>query len=87
MDTQIVVRSISSPVKERLQKSQFSAQVMAVFERACNLVTPDGDVIALVTPHIGKGPLNIVVDGSTGRFAPIDPGALAILEKNWLLLN
>jgi hypothetical protein len=44
--------------------------VLAVFERACDLVTPGGpalsgverDVVALVLPEIGNGPLNIVVE-------------------------
>ena len=41
--------SISRTVKEQLQAGRFVARVLAVFERACNLITPDGDVMALVT--------------------------------------
>jgi hypothetical protein len=81
--TQIVARSISRPVRERLHRScrdRFDARVLAVFERACDLVTNDGDVIALVSPQIGDGPLNVVVDGAAGLFAWAHIGAPVKLE-------
>jgi hypothetical protein len=80
-------RSISRPVRERLrrlQKRQFSARVLAVFERACNLITQEGDVVALVVPQVGDGPLNIVVDGAPGCFAGLEPGAPVTLEGKQL---
>lgn len=82
-----VARSISRPVRERLhrlQKGRFDARVLAVFERACDLVTRDGDVVALVAPQIGDGPLNVVVDGAAGLFAEVDPGAPVTLEGELL---
>ena len=80
MITRVVARSISRPVQERLWKAPFATRVLAVFERACDLATRDGDVVALVTPQVGDGPLNIVVDGAAGLFAGIDPGAPVTLE-------
>jgi len=79
----IVARSISRPVSERLHQScqdRFDARVLAVFERACHLVSHDGDVIALVSPQIGDGPLNVVVDGAPGLFARVHTGAPVRLE-------
>ena len=38
---------------DHVREEPFSAQVLADFERACNLVTPEGDIIALVLPEIG----------------------------------
>ena len=73
-------RSISRPVRERLYQGRYCARVLAVFERACDLVTDDGAVVALVTPQIGDGPLNIVVDGSTGLFADLQSDAPVTLE-------
>lgn len=70
-------------MQEQLRRSQASyldAHVLAVFERACNLVTRDGNVIALVLPQVGNGPLNIVVDGPAGLFAGVDAGTWARLE-------
>jgi len=78
-----VARSISRPVRERLyrlREGRPTARVLAVFERACDLITHGGDVLALVTPQIGDGPLNIVVDGAGELFAGVDPGAPVTLE-------
>ena len=76
----LVARSISRPVWERLREGPFAARVLAVFEHACDLTTPDGRVVALVLPQIGDGPLNIVVDGRPGDFAAVRPGMPAWLE-------
>jgi hypothetical protein len=64
----ITVRSISRSVHELLHRTPFIARILATFDHACDLSTPDGEVIALVTPHIGNGPLNIVVDVQPGEF-------------------
>ncbi|RPJ55528.1 MAG: DUF2877 domain-containing protein [Dehalococcoidia bacterium] len=79
-----VARSISWPVKQRLGQGQFIGRVLAVFENACNLVTSDGEVMALVTPQIGNGPFNIVVDNTAGLFSEITPNTLVALEDERL---
>jgi hypothetical protein len=68
-------RSISRTVSERLHTGPGLARVLAVFEHACNLLAADGDVIALVTPQVGDGPLNVVVEGGGGLCAVLHPGA------------
>lgn len=75
----LIARSISRPVWERLLGRPFAARVLAVFDRACDLVTADGDVMALVTPQIGDGPLNVVVEAEPGGFAAVEPGMPARL--------
>jgi hypothetical protein len=54
---------------------------LAAFESACDLVISDGQgrgpVIALVTPAIGDGPLNIVLDEGRWDFRTIEPGTRA----------
>jgi len=80
-------RSVSRPAQEllrRLRNDQSDARVLAVFERACDLATGDGDVIALVLPQIGDGPLNIVVDGAAGTWVGIEPGAPATVRGTQL---
>jgi len=57
---------------------------MAVFEQACDLVTPNGDVIALVTPPIGDGPLNIVLEAESPKLAAASPGMPAWLAGDTL---
>ncbi|MCR4405347.1 MAG: DUF2877 domain-containing protein [Anaerolineae bacterium] len=66
--------SISRLLRARLLEQAFTARVLAVFDHACNLVTPAGDVVALVTPQIGDGPLSVVVEAEPGSFAALDPG-------------
>jgi len=63
-------------VRELLKQS-FDARVLAVFDHACDLVTPNGEVIALVTPDIGDGPLNIVVESKSEDFASLAVGTAA----------
>jgi hypothetical protein len=82
-----VALSISRPVRERLGAGRFDAQVLAVFDRACNLVTPDGDVLALVIPQVGDGPLNVVVNGTPGLFAAVGHGATARLAGDRLQVD
>lgn len=61
--------------------------VLAVFDRACNLVTPNGDVIALVLPEIGDGPLNIVVEKLDQSLGLVQPGMVATLRDARLLIG
>lgn len=79
-----IARSISRPVVEQLHKGQSTARVLATFEHACDLITPDGGVVALVTSKIGDGPFNIVLDGGAGLFSRVDRGALVILQEDRL---
>ena len=72
-------RSMSRSVREQLNKSS-EARVLAIFTHACDLVTLDGGVIALVTPGIGNGPLNIVVNAEPGNFASLAPGLAVTLR-------
>jgi hypothetical protein len=82
----IVARSISLPAYELLQRP-FTARVLAVFEHACDLTTPGGDVIALVTLQISDGPLNIVVDAEPGDFAVVESEAQARTDGNHLRIS
>ena len=78
-------RSISRPVQVLRQgcsiEHPFVGRVLGVFDHACDLVTPDGDVIALVTPDVSDGPLNIVVDAEPGDFATLWPGLAATVQE------
>jgi hypothetical protein len=76
--------SISRRVWMLLQGGMFRARVLAVFERACDLLTADGHLLALVLPHIGDGPLSIVVEGAPGDFALVEPGTRASLARDCL---
>jgi hypothetical protein len=81
-EKKLAALSISRTVGEWLNQERFAAQALAVFEHACNLITGDGDVIALVIPQVGDGPLNVVVDGETGIFSGVAPGAPVTLGRD-----
>lgn len=59
---QATAQSISRPAKELLHTRQTVVRVWTAFHHACNLITAQGDIIALVTPQIGDGPRNIVLN-------------------------
>jgi hypothetical protein len=54
--------SISWAIAPLVQHPDFEARVLAGFARACDLITLQGDLLALVHPSVGNGPLNIVLD-------------------------
>jgi hypothetical protein len=58
-----------------------------VFERACHLLTPAGDVVALVVPHIGDGPLNIVVERLDQSWRLVQSGMPATLQDGRLYIG
>jgi hypothetical protein len=48
--------------------------VLATFDRVCNLLLSDHRVVALVTPEVGNGPLNAVLEGTAGMFSKLAAG-------------
>jgi len=54
--------SISQSIALGLRSPHFRARVLASFERVCDLINPQGEIIALVHPDVGNGPLNVVVE-------------------------
>jgi hypothetical protein len=55
--------SISQPVMTTLEREGFAGSVLSVFAEACNLVSDQGEVVALVSQRVGNGPLNVVLEG------------------------
>ena len=62
-------------------------RVLGVFDRACDLVAPGGQVVALVTRDIGDGPFNIVVEAHAGEWSSIEPGTPAQIQASVLSLS
>ena len=77
-------RSISRTAKATVQSQAFSARILAVFDRVCDLATPQGDVVALVLPGVGNGPLSIVVQAAPGELAEALLGTPAWLDGEML---
>lgn len=82
MATPIAAETVSRTVLGRLRGSPSAGRVLASFDHACDLLTEGGDVVALVTPQVGSGPLNVVVDDSASCFASLEPGMPATLDAD-----
>lgn len=54
--------SISSAILPLVCRDGFTAQILAPFPKACNLITSDGEVIVLASRAVGDGPLSIVLE-------------------------
>jgi hypothetical protein len=84
--------SISRPVIHSMEAalrsdSPSTWQVLAVLERACYLVSPAGDLMALVLGEIGDGPLNVVVAATPGAFGRLTTGMACDLSARGLRLG
>ncbi len=87
MVNELVARSISRPVWERLGVASPAGQIVAVLGRSCVLGMGEGGHAILVPAEIGDGPLNIVVDGKPGAFSGVEVGSPAWLEAGRLLIG
>jgi len=77
----VTARAVSRAVGEYLQGGARKARVLGVFERACDLIADDGEVIGLVLPSVGEGPLNVLVGGRSGLFRGLQVGERAHLSR------
>jgi hypothetical protein len=78
--------SISRPVFDMVKRKDSTVRVFANYCRACNLVTSRGEIIALVSPAIGNGPLNIVIE-EIGTLRHAKPGLPAVFSDEQLGLG
>ena len=53
--------SLAPAVTEWLTNSRH-ARILHVFDQACNLINERGQVLSVVTPQIGNGPFNLVIE-------------------------
>ncbi|MFC2023702.1 DUF2877 domain-containing protein [Chloroflexota bacterium] len=87
MVAQPVAQSISQRVWRRLSNQGFAGEVGSTFRRACMVVDCDSQVVFLVLPDIGDGPLNIVLAAQPGVFAGVARGSPVRLDRNRLRLG
>ena len=71
--------SISRPVFDIVKREGLTVRVFANYHHACNLMTSKEEIIALVSPAIGNGPLNIVIE-ENGALQHVKPGVLAVFS-------
>ena len=75
MNGRLRALSIGRAAHEHLRRG-FAGRVLGSFPRACNLATDDGVVVCLVTPAVGEGPLNVVLEAHS--LPIVDAGTPAI---------
>jgi hypothetical protein len=78
----LVARTASRAVLDRLREGPLAGRVLATFAHVCDLLVPEDEVVALVTPRVGNGPLNVVVEGSAGLFGGVASGMPATLRRD-----
>jgi hypothetical protein len=78
--------SISQPILEMLKRTGLTGRVLASYDHACNLVTSEGEIIALVSSAVGNGPVNIVIEGNS-PLEHLKPGLLAIFSNDQMVLG
>jgi hypothetical protein len=57
----INARTLAPQVNHWLATSR-QPRVLHIFDHACNLTNEHREILSVVTPHIGEGPFNLVVD-------------------------
>lgn len=67
-------RSVSRSLTERLAGRDVPLRVLSAHLRACNLVSKQGDMIALVTGSVGNGPFHVVLAGPAPALDRLKPG-------------
>jgi hypothetical protein len=77
-------RSVSRSVWEMLEDTSFPGQILSVHSRACTLEFPGSNLVSVVLPEIGDGPLNLVLEDSFGALPALQPGQEVRVERRRL---
>jgi hypothetical protein len=78
--------SISRPVFDSISGRYLVGRVLSNYGRACNLMIREREIVALVGPAIGNGPLNIVLE-ETRVLEHVKPGSPAVFSDAQLALG
>jgi hypothetical protein len=62
-------------------------RILHVFDNACNLINERGEVLSVVTPQIGNGPFNLVVEGDSCFIEQLSPESLVTVSRGQLILG
>ena len=82
----IYVLSHTSDVNHWLASS-YTPRILHVFDRACNLINERGDVLSIVTPQIGNGPFNLVIENEVYFLDSLNLESLVSISSTHLNLG
>jgi hypothetical protein len=74
--------SVSRSLRARLPDRPAGGRVLSAFRRACIIQYGQDDLLALVVPALGNGPLNAVVEHLPGEWTGLQPGVAVQVERN-----
>ena len=74
--------SISESLRARLPGVPAGGRVLAAFRRACVIQYGQDDLLALVTPDVGNGPLNVVMGHIPDAWLALGPGMPAQVQRS-----
>ena len=63
------------------------AHLLHIFDHACNLINEHREVLSIVTPQIGNGPFNLVVEGDILFSEHINIQTLVLIHDHQLILG
>jgi hypothetical protein len=72
---QAFARSLSRPVAEWLRGAPELGRILAAFRRVCIVQAGDDQLISLVAPEVGDGPLSIVLEQAPEDWSDLQPGS------------
>ena len=62
-------------------------RILHVFDRACNLINEHREVLSIVTPQIGNGPFNLVIESGISFSEHLNAHSPISIHDNQLLLG
>jgi hypothetical protein len=78
--------SLTSSVLDWLANSR-QPRILHIFAQACNLINERKEVVSVVTPQIGNGPFNLVIDHEASFSKVLDTESVILISSNRLMLG
>lgn len=79
--------SISKPLRAGLPGLPASGRVLSAFRRACIVQYGQDDLLAIVAPQVGNGPLNAVLEQIPGAWLALQPGEPVQVQRSVIQLG
>src|ERR1044071_10412682 len=78
--------SLTSNINDWLANSS-QPRIIHIFDQACNLINECREVLSIVTPQIGNGPFNLVIEEDILFSEHLSLGSLISIAANHLTLG
>lgn len=82
----IYVLSLASNARDWLAVSHHP-HILHIFDRACNLINENGEILSIVTPEIGNGPFNLVVKTDILFTGPLSIESAVSISSDHIVLG